>query len=210
MERLLLVSTSEGQGNRTPTMRYLTASDALRAHPQRVIVAGASGSGKTHLAARIGAALQIPHIEIDALHHGPGWSKRPTFEADVERFAQSPQWVTEWQYSSARPLLARRADLLVWLDLSRTKVMWQVTRRTLRRFFRREALWNGNVEPPLWTIFGDRDHIIRWAWRTHDETRSRVAALAAERPDLTVVRLNDRADVERWVAGALAKLARAT
>ncbi len=149
-------------------MRYLTANDALRFRPQRVIVAGTSGSGKTHLAGRIGAALDIPHIEIDALHHGPGWAKRAAFEADVAQFAQLPQWVTEWQYATVRPLLAARADLLVWLDLSRPRVMWQVTRRTLRRSLRRETLWNGNIEPPLWTIFRDRDHIIRWAWRTHD------------------------------------------
>lgn len=202
--------TAEGHGNRSPSMRYLTANHTLSTQPQRVIVAGTSGSGKTHLAARISAALKIPHIEIDALHHGPGWNKRPSFETDVEQFAQSPQWVTEWQYSSVRPLLAKRADLLVWLDLSRTRVMWQVTGRTIRRYFHRETLWNGNVEPSLWTIFGDRDHIIRWAWRTHDETRRRVIALAAERPDLPVVRLNDRAEVERWVAEALANAVRAT
>ena len=190
-------------------MRYLTASDELPARPQRVIVAGTSGSGKTHLAARIAAALQIPQIEIDALHHGPGWTRRSTFEDDVAEFARSPQWVTEWQYAAVRPLLARRADLLVWLDLSRTRVMLQVTRRTLRRFLRQETLWNGNVEPPLWTVFLDRDHIIRWAWRTHGEMRSHVMALAAERPELTIVRLRDRAEVERWVARALAGSARA-
>ncbi len=190
-------------------MRYLTAKDELPATPQRVIVAGTSGSGKTHLAARIGAALDIPHIEIDALHHGPGWIKRSAFEADVERLAGSPRWVTEWQYAAVRPLLARRADLLVWLDLSRTHVMRQVIRRTFRRFLRQETLWNGNLEPPLWTIFHDRDHIIRWAWRTHEETRTRVMAIAAERPDLTVVRLGGRAEIERWVAGALSDRARA-
>ncbi len=185
-------------------MRYLTANDALPIRPRRVIIAGTSGSGKTHLAARIGATLQIPHIEIDGLHHGPGWIKSSTFEADVEQFAHSQQWVTEWQYSSVRALLAKRADLLVWLDLNRTQVMWQVTRRTIRRFLHQEILWNGNVEPPLWTIFRDRDHIIRWAWRTHGQTLARVTALAAERPDLTVVRLRDRAEIERWVGGALA------
>jgi hypothetical protein len=34
-------------------------------------------------------------------------------------------------------------------------------------------------------------------------------ALAAERPELTIVRLRDRAEVERWVARALAGSARA-
>jgi len=181
----------------------LTANDELPFRPQRVIVAGASGSGKTHLAGRIGAALRIPHIEIDALHHGPGWVKRSTFEVDIAQFAQSPQWVTEWQYAAVRPLLAKQADLLVWLDLSRTRVMWQVTGRTLRRFLRQETLWNGNVEPPVWTIFRDRDHIVRWAWRTHAEARTRVMAIAAERPDLTIVRLSDRTEIARWIAGGV-------
>jgi hypothetical protein len=57
--------------------------------------------------------------------------------------------VTEWQYSLVRGILAERADLLIWLDLTRGVVMWQVVRRTLRRRLRREVLWNGNIEPPL-------------------------------------------------------------
>lgn len=191
-------------------MRFLTSEDALPARPQRVIVAGASGSGKTHLAARIAAALQIPHIEIDALHHGPGWTKRPRFETEVEEFASSPQWVTEWQYSAVRPLLAERADLLVWLDMSRARVMRQVVQRTVGRALRGDVLWNGNVEAPLWTVFRDRDHIIRWAWRTHAKTGPRVVALAEKKPSLPIVRLSNRAEVERWAAGALADVLRVT
>lgn len=172
----------------------------MSSRSQRIIVAGTSGAGKTHLAARIGVALQIPHIEIDALYHGPGWTTRPTFEADVQTFAATSQWVTEWQYTSVRPLLAKRADLLVWLDFSRPRVMWQVTRRTLGRSLGQTVLWNGNVEPPLRTILRDRDHIIRWAWRMHGPTRERVAALLTERPALPFVRLTTRVEVERWVA----------
>jgi adenylate kinase family enzyme len=119
-------------------MRCLTPNEALVSNLHRVIVAGTSGSGKTHLAAYIDSALRIPHNEIDALHHGPGWNKRFTFEGEVEQFAKIPQWVTEWQYASVRPLLAKRANLLVWLDLSRTRVMSQLIERTLFRFLRRE------------------------------------------------------------------------
>jgi adenylate kinase family enzyme len=180
-------------------MRYLSASDGLPLRPQRILVAGTGGAGKTHLAARIGAALQIPHVEMDALHWGAGWIKRPSFEADVAQVAQSSHWVMEWQYSVVRPLLASRADLLVWLDLSRSRVMWQVTRRTVGRVLRREVLWNGNREPPLRTILRDSDHMIRWSWRTHAATEVRVEAIGQERPDLAIVRLQSRADVERWV-----------
>jgi len=125
-------------------------------------VAGTSGSGKTTLAATVGEVLGLPHVEIDALFHGPGWTPRASFIADVDAFTRQDRWVTEWQYSAVRDLLADRADLLVWLDLPRVRVMRQVIRRTLRRRVRRQPLWNGNLEPALWTVLRDPDHIVRW------------------------------------------------
>jgi len=187
----------------------LTAQDPLSGCPRRVLVAGTSGSGKTTLAARIGDLLQVPHVEIDSLFHGPGWTPRPTFEDDVSRLVAGPAWVTEWQYGQVRALLAGRADLLVWLDLSRWRVMEQVGRRTLRRRLRRQVLWNGNLEPPLWTIFTNPEHIVRWAWSTHSAGAQRVADLRELRPELDVVRLPTRSAVEQWVAGPLRDAARA-
>ena len=84
----------------------------------------------------------------------------------------------------------------------------QVVVRTLRRRLRRELLWNGNVEPPLWTVLRDRDHIVRWAWRTHRTNAERVARLVEQRPALPVVRLRSRAEVEDWLDGPLAGAAR--
>lgn len=179
----------------------LGVDDALSLRPHRVLVAGTSGSGKTTVAGRVAAALGVPHIEIDALFHGPDWTPRPSFEADVHRFAAGPEWVTEWQYGSVRDHLADRADLLVWLDLPRSLVMRQVLRRTVLRRLRREVLWNGNVEPPFRTILTDREHIVRWAWTTHHVNAERVTELARRRPELPVVRLRSRAEVARWIAG---------
>ena len=146
-------------------------------------------------------------MEIDALFHGPGWTPRPSFQVDVCHFVAEPAWVTEWQYSQVRALVAARAQLLVWLDLPRWRVMQQVGRRTLGRRLRRQVLWNGNVEPPLWTIFTDREHVVRWAWSTHDTTGERVAGLLEQRPDLNVVRLPTRLAVQRWLAGPLREVA---
>lgn len=181
----------------------LTARDPLPMAPGRILVAGTSGSGKTTLAKRISDAVGAPHTEIDALYHGPGWVPRDSFMLEVAALAAAPTWVTEWQYGKARPLLLRRADLLVWLDLPRVVVMRRVLRRTAQRRLTKTVLWNGNVEPPLSTFFSDRDHIIRWAWRTHDETVERVATAVALRPELSVVRLTNQQDVELWLAGPL-------
>ena len=167
--------------------------------PERVVVAGASGSGKSTLAARIGVLLDLPYTEMDSLFHGPGWVPRPTFEADVDALVAGERWVTEWQYSHARPLLAERADLVVWLDLPYPLVLARVVRRTVRRRLRREELWNGNQEGPLHTFFTDPEHIVRWSWQTRNLYDERVPALAAERPDLPIVRLRSRRQVRRWL-----------
>ncbi|GGK08108.1 adenylate kinase [Pilimelia anulata] len=184
-------------------MPLLGPAAPLPHRPGRILVAGTSGSGKTTTATLVAAALDLPRVELDALYHGPGWTPRPTFAADVDRFAAGPRWVTEWQYRAVRARLLARADLLVWLDPPRAVVLRQLIRRTLHRRLRRVELWNGNVEPPLWTILTDRDHVVRWAQRTHGRTRARVLAAAAERPGLCVVRLGGWVDVQRWVAGPL-------
>jgi hypothetical protein len=55
----------------------------------------------------VASLLDIPHIEIDALFHGPGWTPRDTFESEVHRFSAGSCWVTEWQYSQVRAILAQ-------------------------------------------------------------------------------------------------------
>jgi hypothetical protein len=96
--------------------------------PARVLVAGTSGSGKSTLAHHLAATLELRYVELDALHHGANWAPQPAFVEDVTRFATEPRWATEWQYPAVRERLAQRADLLIFLDLSRPVVMTRVIR----------------------------------------------------------------------------------
>ena len=185
----------------------LTAEDSLPERPRRVLVAGVSGSGKTTLARRLSDLLGCPYVELDALFHGAGWVRRPGFEDDVDAFSAGERWVCEWQYNSVRDRLAQRADLLVWLDLPFPLVLSRVVRRTVSRRVRREVLWNGNREPPLYTFVTDREHVIRWAIRTRHLLAERVPVAAAENPDLTVVRLRSPRQVDHWVRTAVEPLA---
>lgn len=184
-------------------MPIIGSAAPLPARPTRILVAGTSGSGKTTLARRIAAALDLEHVEIDALFHGPGWTPRATFEQEVDAFSTRDGWVTEWQYSVVRPRLAARADLMVWLDLPIRTVMRQVTGRTLLRWVRREELWNGNLEPPPWRFLTDDEHVVRWAWRTRHHTARRIEQLLVDHRDLPIVRLRTHAEAATWVAGPL-------
>lgn len=176
--------------------------------PRRLLVAGVSGAGKTTLARRVGELLSVPRTELDSLFHGPGWTRLPTFLADVRALVAGDAWVTEWQYTDARPLLLGRAEVLVWLDLPTAVAMRQVVARTVRRSVRREPLWNGNLEPGLWHALTHPDGIIRWAWRTRHHYRELTARVVQEQPGLAVVRLRSHAESQRWLDCLAADVAR--
>jgi len=182
-------------------------SDPLAPTTARLLVTGASGAGKTTLRQVISDVLALPTVEMDSLFHGPGWTQRPGFVADVERFTAGPRWVIEWQYTKVRSMLLERADTLVWLDHSRATVMGRVVRRTLHRRVRRVELWNGNREPPLSTIFTDPEHIVRWSWTTFHAEQRRALAVTRQADGPVVVRLRGQAEVDAWVQGPLRALA---
>lgn len=189
------------------TMVPLGPTDPLPPTTQRILVTGASGAGKSTLRQTISDILGLPTVELDSLHHGPGWTQRPSFIADVEQFSAGPEWVVEWQYTQVRPLLLQRADTLIWLDHSKLTVTQRVVRRTLHRRIHRTELWNGNLEPPLHTIFTDPDHIIRWSWNTHQRRRNEAQAIAHQDNGPVVVRLRGQPQVDKWICGPLHTLA---
>jgi adenylate kinase family enzyme len=174
---------------------------------RRVSVVGNSGSGKSTLARRIATAIGAPYVELDAIHHLPGWEPidRREFERKVEEATAGDTWVVDGNYRSmvAEGPVWRRADTVVWLDLPRRQVMRQVTARTLRRLLTREELWNGNREP-LRNLYRWDPHrsIIRWAWTQHGkyEQRHSAAMIDPALAHLTWVRLRSHAEAAAWLA----------
>ncbi len=144
---------------------------------------GNSGSGKSTLAKALAARLAVPHVELDAIFHQPGWTPLPEdeFARRVGEAAAADGWVIDGNYSAVRPLVWARADTVVWLDLPRAVVMRRIIWRTLRRAVRRAELWNGNREP--WQNFFRLDpleSIIAWSWSRHAVYRERYAAAALD------------------------------
>jgi adenylate kinase family enzyme len=187
----------------------LGPADDLPHVPRRVLVAGTSGAGKSTLARAVAQALGLSYVEMDSLFHGPQWTQRPEFEADVRELVKSRAWATEWQYAAVRPVLLEHADTLVWLDHPKHVVLRRVAVRTVVRRLRGQVLWNGNVEPPLRTVFTDRQHLLRWAWKSHGRTRARVSAVLAGEHGarVTVVRLRGQREVDMWRTGPLRRAA---
>jgi len=173
---------------------------------RRVSVVGNTGSGKTRLARRIAAVLRVPCLELDSIHHQADWQPLDpdTFRARVREHTAGDGWVVDGNYRAVQDLVWSRADTVIWLDLSRPVVMWQVVGRTLRRAVTREELWNGNREPLRnFLTLEPEDSVIAWAWTRHRVYRERYE-LAMSNPSwahLTFVRVRSRHDVKRLFGG---------
>ena len=174
---------------------------------RRVSVVGTSGSGKSTLARKLAEILGVPHLELDAVYHQPGWAPLPAdeFRRIVAARAATGGWVIDGNYGTVRDLVWARADTVVWLDLPKRTVMRQVVWRTLRRAALRRELWNGNRE--RWQNFftwNPEQSVISWAWHKHAPDRARYAAAAADPANahLRFTRLAGRRDVARFLAGA--------
>jgi adenylate kinase family enzyme len=173
---------------------------------QRIAIVGSSGSGKTWLATRLAAVLGLAHVELDAIHHGPGWAAASAEEMRAKLNLLCPAsggWVVDGNYESkGGDLVRERADTIIWLDLSRRVVMSQLVRRTARRALLRERLWNDNRESLREVLSLDPERsVILWSWTRHAQIHARYSAQA----DSRWVRLTSRIEIARLIEAASAE-----
>jgi adenylate kinase family enzyme len=170
---------------------------------RRIAIMGTTCSGKSTLARQLAGRLDLPYVELDALYWGDNWRQPEAeeFRRRVEPIVREEAWVVDGNYSSTlRGLVLRRADTLVWLDLSLARVLWRVWRRTIARIVSREELWSGNRET-LRNALLNRNSLFLWALRTHGRFRRRLPQRLAsdEFAHVQLVRLRSPRDIRRWL-----------
>jgi adenylate kinase family enzyme len=167
---------------------------------ERVIVIGTSCSGKTTLARRVAEITGSPHIELDAIHWGPGWSEAPTeaFREEVRQRVEAPRWVVDGNYSKVQDIVWSKATDAIWLNYSFRIVFGRALLRTLRRVFLRELLFGGNRES-FRGAFLSRESILWWVVTTFRRRRRHYWALfdGDAFPGLSLTELRRPADAER-------------
>jgi adenylate kinase family enzyme len=87
---------------------------------RRVLVTGNSGAGKSVLAERIGATLDLPAHDLDVLLRRPDGRERAAGDAKarVAVVAAGDGWVIEGVFPDLIEVALARATVMVWLDLS--------------------------------------------------------------------------------------------
>ncbi|GAA0508398.1 hypothetical protein Ade02nite_61770 [Paractinoplanes deccanensis] len=106
---------------------------------RRVLVVGGPGTGKTTLARRLSATLDVPHHDLDRIAYEPTAPDAPFWQwtrVPAERRLVAAQilpatagWVADGLYAGWTAPLRDAADTVVWLDLPAFVAVPRVLRR---------------------------------------------------------------------------------
>jgi adenylate kinase family enzyme len=174
----------------------------------RILIVGPTGAGKSTMAETLGRRSGLPHVELDRLVLGPGWTHMPDDEArrQVAALVTEDTWLVTGNYAAVRDLVWRRAQLVVWLDLPMRTVFRRLLWRTIQRLVRRENLGSGNKES-IGRLLSRRS-ILLWATRSYRPLRAeyeRAVEVYGDR--LHVVRLRSASAQRQWLASTRAATA---
>jgi len=188
-------SPTTGKGNQ-PQL----STDVL----ERVVVIGTSCAGKTSFARRLSDALEVPIIELDAIHWLPDWVPRPTkeFQSLAGQAVAADGWVADGNYGRVRDIVWPRATCLIWLNYPFRVVFWRALRRTLARVFTRQAVYSGNTES-FRRGFLSKDSILWWVITTFRRRRREIPLLFAkpEFSHLRVYEFKSQRDTDDFMQG---------
>ncbi len=87
--------------------------------PQRILVIGCGGAGKSAFAREMGRRTNLPVVHLDRLYWRPGWVKTEATEWNrvVKEALSADQWIMDGNYGGTLSLRFQACDAVVFLDL---------------------------------------------------------------------------------------------
>jgi adenylate kinase family enzyme len=167
---------------------------------RKILVYGATGSGKSIMAASVGALTGIPATSVDDICWSPGWVQMPP-EEQIARFdalTRTDSWVLDSAYGPWRDLAHQRADLVVALDYPRLVSLGRLLRRTRARIVDQQEICNGNHES--WRTVFARDSLVVWHFTSFRRKRAEMRAWEAAASGPPVIRLRRPAHARAFLA----------
>ena len=163
---------------------------------RRITIVGSPGAGKSTLARRLGLALGIPVIHLDALFWRPGWVETPRDEF-IERQCRAlagEAWIVDGNYGAAMDLRLAAADTILFLDAPRLVCLWGAVSRAIRHA--------GRTRPDMGPGCPERIDLefMRYVWRfRRDKRPALLRKLRVLEGEKRVVRLSSRAEARAFL-----------
>lgn len=176
----------------------------MKSSMMRINVIGTSGSGKSTFSKKLSSMLQHPYIEIDRVFWKPDWkmSSDEEFFANLKSELEKPAWVLDGNYTRSIPIKWEKIDLVVWLDFSFSRTLFQAICRATSRSWTQAELWpgTGNHESFRKSFFS-KDSIIWWTIKTHGKIRKNYEGCMSDPKfaDIKFVRLRSHQEADEFL-----------
>jgi len=109
--------------------------EMIKIKPNRVFIIGTMGSGKTTLAKSIANKLGIKHNSLDDIYWTRKYTKKRSPEKRerlVKKIIKNKKWVIEGVFQSWVGEIAKKADLIIWLNLHPRRLTWNIIKRYIK------------------------------------------------------------------------------
>ena len=163
---------------------------------KRILVIGSSGAGKSTFAKRLGSALDIPVIHLDAEYWQAGWREtpKPEWAEKLSKMLAAESWIMDGNFSGTLDLRLQSCDAAIMLELPARVCLWRVSKRFLR--------YRNQVRPDMAAGCNEKLdwEFIVWIWRYQKQTASRVKAMLNKYANSKqVIYLRSQKEVEAFI-----------
>ena len=163
--------------------------------PQRILIVGSAGAGKSTFARDLGRVSGLPVVHLDALYWRPGWIEpsREEWSQQLVGVLGEARWILDGNYGATMKQRARAADAAVIIERSRYLCLWRIVRRYVRyRGRSRIDRAEGCAERIDWPF-------VVYVWRYPRVSRAKVERRLAEAGCESVVILRSQRDLDRYL-----------
>ncbi len=165
----------------------------------RIAIIGCGGSGKSHVARALGAALGLTPVHLDTLYYDRGWNPLPKqeFAALQHDAVTQPRWIIDGNYASSLPIRLQAADTVIFLDLPARSCLAGIAQRRLR--------YGGGQHDAIGVYDRITWNFVRYIIGYRRQMAPRVRRLIAEHAgDAEMIVLRSRRATRRYLASVTA------
>lgn len=163
---------------------------------KKIVIVGNSGSGKTSLGRYLSAKLDIECFDLDEFYWLPHWEKRneDEFVLLVKKATSNDTWIICGNQSKYRSIFWPKADLIIWLDLPLSVLIWRVFKRGICQWVSKETICNGNKQTFSQLYF----LLFHWVIKTYPKRKKDYATASKEPMKAKWVHLTSSKEVRNF------------
>jgi len=162
--------------------------------PQKIIIIGSGGSGKSTFARELGKKLDLPVIHLDSEFWKPGWvmPEQEEWLKKLDNLLSEPRWIAEGNYFSSLEFRLNKSDAVIFLDFKRSVCIYRV----IKRYF----MYRRSTRPCMAAGCGEKiDPVfVKWLWEFPKKVRPQMIEILAKYPEKKIIILRNAQEVNTY------------